>query len=229
MGYRFVYFDTETTGLKPDKERIIELAFYDPVKNLEKSWFINPQMPIPAQATAVHNITDEMVKDAPTFPIVAKEMVEFLEGDVALVAHNGIGFDKPFIEAEFKRAEVELPEYIYVDTLHWARKYRPDLPRHTLQYLREIYGVEANNAHRALDDVLVLEKVFSKMIDDLSPERVIDLLKKRDLKTMPFGKHQGKELCDVPKGYIQWLHKSGAFEREENKSLLEEFTKLNLL
>ncbi len=46
---------------------------------------------------------------------------------------------------------------------------------------------------------------------------------------MPFGKHQGKELGDVPKGYIQWLHKSGTFERGENKSLLEEFAKLNLI
>jgi len=229
MGYRFVYYDTETTGLRPETEKIIELAFYDPEREKTKSWFINPKKPIPAEATAVHNITDAMVQDAPTFDIVAQEMVEFLDGDVALVAHNNISFDKRFLEAEFKNADIALPDYQYIDTLHWARKYRPDLPRHTLQYLREIYGVEANQAHRALDDVIVLHKVFSKMIDDISCDGVIELLKKRNEKTMPWGKHQGKELKDVPKGYIQWLHKSGAFEREENQTLFEEFSKLNMV
>lgn len=229
MPYRFVYYDTETTGLKPETEKIIEIAFYDPERKLEKSWFINPQKPIPPAATAIHKITDEMVKDAPTFDVIAKEMVDFLEGEVALVAHNNISFDKRFLEAEFKNAEVELPDYKYIDTLHWARKYRPDLPKHTLQYLREIYDIEANQAHRALDDVVTLHKVFSKMIDDISCDQVIELLRVKNDKTMPFGKHQGKELKDIPKNYIQWLHKSGAFEREENQSLYEEFSKLNLI
>jgi len=230
MGYRFVYFDTETTGLKKDTDKIIEIAFYDPEREKELCSFINPGIPIPKESTDITNITDDMVKDAPTFKEFVPSMVEFLEGDVALVAHNNISFDKPFIASEFKRADETLPEYQYIDTLLWARKYRPDLPKHTLQYLREIYGIESNQAHRALDDVIVLHKVFSKMIDDLACDTVIELLKKRDnVKTMPFGKHQGKELADVPKGYIQWLEKSGAFEREENLPLREEFAKLNLL
>lgn len=229
MAYRFIYFDTETTGLRPDKDKIVEIAFYDPERKKDKSLLINPEVPIPPQASAVHKITDEMVKDAPTFKEAAAEMIDFLEGEVALVAHNNISFDKPFIISEFKRAEVELPEYQYVDTLHWARKYRPDLPKHTLQYLREIYGVEENQAHRALDDVITLYKIFSKMIDDIPPDKVIELLKKREQKTMPFGKHQGKELKDVPKDYIKWLQKSGAFDREDNQPLKEELIKLNLL
>lgn len=229
MAYRFVYYDTETTGLRPETEKIIELALYDSERDRSKSWFINPKKPIPPEATAIHNITDAMVKDAPTFDVVAQEMVEFLDGDVALVAHNNLSFDKRFLEAEFKNSNVSLPDYQYIDTLHWARKYRPDLPKHTLQYLREIYDIEANQAHRALDDVIVLHKVFSKMIDDLSCDRVIELLKKKSDKTMPWGKHQGKELKDVPKGYIQWLHKNGAFEREENQTLFEDFSKLNMI
>lgn len=231
MAYRFIYFDTETTGIRPKSDRIIEIAAFDPLRKIEKSWFINPGIPIPKEASAIHNITDEMVSDAPPFGIVGKEFIDFLDGDVALVAHNNHAFDQPFLQAEFERANVCLPSFIYIDSLKWARKYRKDLPKHTLQYLREIYGIQANQAHRALDDVIVLYEVFSRMINDLPCETVISLLSDstNNVKTMPFGKHQGKPLKDVPKDYIQWLAKTGAFDKDQNKELKQELEKLTLL
>ena len=78
---------------------------------------------------------------------------EFCSGDVVLIAHNNDAFDKLFLEAEFQRAGLQMPEWIFIDSLKWSRKYRTDLPRHSLQFLREVYGIEANQAHRALDDV----------------------------------------------------------------------------
>lgn len=230
MSARPIYYDTETTGIKADRDRVVEIAAYDPVRDLTFEQMVNPGCPIPEEASRVHNITDDMVKDAPSFGEIVDSFIEFCEGDVVLIAHNNDGFDIHFLREEFKRCEREFPNWKFLDTLKWARRYRPDLPRHPLQFLREIYGVEANNAHRALDDVIVLHKVFSQMLDDLTIDQAYSLLnQKKSLKTMPFGKHQGSPLNKIPKEYIQWLAKSGAFDKPENCELKEKFAELGLL
>lgn len=227
---RPIYYDTETTGTSAEKDRIIELAAYDPIEERSFCYFIHPGCPIPPESTAIHNITDEMVADALSFEEIGKLFAEFCPENTVLIAHNNDGFDKYFIEAEFKRANLAIPSWEYLDTLKWARRYRPDLPRHSLQHLREIYDIPSNNAHRALDDVMVLYEVFSKMIDDLSIETVLQLL--NDSKTvsrMPFGKHQGKSLKEIPKNYISWLAESGALDKPQNKELKESFEKIGAL
>ncbi len=231
MALRPIYYDTETTGLKKDKDRIIEIAAYDPVNEKTFALLVNPKMEISQESIAICGITNEMVKDAPGFDVAGKEFSEFCSGEVVLIAHNNDAFDKFFIEEEFKRANLVLPNWPYIDSLKWARKYRYDLPRHALQYLREIYGVEANQAHRALDDVIVLYRIFSQMIGDLSMETILELLSKpsKPSDRMPFGKYQGKELKDVPKSYVMWLDKSGAFQKEENKELKSNFENLGIL
>lgn len=230
MALRPIYFDTETTGVKFDRDKIIELAAYDPYLNKTFSRLINPKVPIPEEATRIHHISDDMVKDAPDFKTVAEEFLQFCEGDVVLVAHNGDSFDIPFLQFEFKTNGLTLPTYPSVDTLKWARKYRPDLPKHSLQFLREVFQIPANQAHRALDDVMVLHEVFSLMIDDLSFETILECLsRKKVLDRMPFGKHQGKSLKDVPSTYVDWLHKNGALDKPENKELLEAFKNLDLI
>jgi DNA polymerase III subunit epsilon len=227
---RPIYYDTETTGIRNDKDRIIELAAFDPIENRTFCQLINPGCPIPPEATAIHHITDEMVAEAPSFKEVAESFMAFCPSDTVLIAHNNDAFDKPFLEQEFKRADLAFPQFRFVDTLKWARKYRNDLPRHTLQSLREVYGLPANQAHRALDDVIVLHQVFSIMIDDLPIEKVLELLARPQvLSRMPFGKHQGKLLAEVPKDYVGWLASSGAFDKAENQSLKENFEKLGLL
>ena len=230
MALRPIYYDTETTGVRSDKDKIIELAAYDPVENRSFVHLINPEIPIPPEASAIHHITDAMVASAPTFKEVGMLFLEFCPKDTVLIAHNNDAFDKLFMEAEFKRAQIEMPAFSYIDTLKWSRKYRPDLPRHTLQNLREVYGIAANNAHRALDDVIILHQVFSMMIGDLSMETVLELLAKpQAVNRMPFGKHQGKALSEIPKNYVSWLASTGAFDKPENKELKESFEKLQLI
>lgn len=230
MKKRPIYYDTETTGVNPDKDRIIELAAYDPFEERIFIHFINPGMPIPPESTAICNITNEMVKDAPPFEEIGKLFFDFCPPNTVLIAHNNDKFDKLFIEAECKRSQLALPKWEYVDTLKWSRRYRPDLPRHSLQHLRESYGISANQAHRALDDVKVLYQVFSLMTDDLPIETVIKLLEETKAQNrMPFGKHQGKPLDQIPKEYVVWLKDTGAFEKPQNKDLRESFQKLGIL
>lgn len=230
MGLRAIFYDTETTGIRSDKDRVIEIAAYDPLRDRTFERLVNPGQPIPAEATAVHNITNEMVANAPSFDIIANEFCEFCEGEVVLIAHNNDAFDYHFLNAEFKRCGKSLPPWKFFDTLKWARRYRCDLPRHTLQFLREVYHIEANNAHRALDDVIVLHQVFKHMTDDLSIEEVCALIiKPKEIHHMPFGRHQGVPLKNLPKDYLRWLSGSGAFEKPENKELKLSLEKLGLL
>ena len=228
--YRPIYYDTETTGTRSDKDRIIELAAFDPIENRTFVHLINPGLPIPAEATAIHKITDAMVQDAPSFKEVAEAFSAFCPDKSVLIAHNNDAFDKLFLQAEYKRAGVALPVFEYIDTLKWARKYHPDLPKHSLQTLREVYGIPANQAHRALDDVVILYNVFSCMIDDLPIETLLRLLSQPQvLNRMPFGKHQGKPLSEVPKHYISWLASNGALDKPENQLLRKSFAELGLL
>lgn len=229
MAKRLIYYDTETTGTRADQDRIVEIAAYDPEKECTFEKLINPGVSIPSEASAIHGITDEMVSSAPSFAEVGAEFIAFCEGEVVLCAHNNDNFDRHFLIHEYKRHALELPSFPMVDSLKWARKYRSDLPRHNLQFLRQIYGIEENNAHRALDDVIVLFQVFSAMIDDLSVETVLELLQNNEEgDVMPFGKHQGKRLSEVPPSYLQWLKKEGVFDKPENASLKAAFEKLEI-
>ncbi|MBU6149320.1 MAG: DUF3820 family protein [Verrucomicrobia bacterium] len=217
---RLIFYDTETTGVRPDKDRIIEIAAFDATLNKTFCSFVNPQVSIPAEASAICNITDDMVANAPLFKDVAEQFLEFCQGDVILVAHNNDAFDKIFLKEEFKRSSLILPEFRYIDSLKWARKYRKDLPRHGLQYLREAYGISANQAHRALDDVMVLAQIFLAMIDDLSVNDIMErLAAPQDVSSMPFGKHRGTPIERLPKSYVEWLASSGALEKPDNLNL----------
>jgi DNA polymerase-3 subunit epsilon len=230
MALRPIFYDTETTGVRPDKDRVIEIAAFDPVLNRTFEKLINPGMPIPSEATAIHHITNEMVQDAPSFAQIGVEFSQFCEGETVLIAHNNDTFDMLFLRNEYARHELSLPDWKYLDSLKWARRYRPDLPRHSLQFLREVYQIAANNAHRALDDVIVLHQVFSYMVDDLLMEDIMRLMNKpRDIQHMPFGKYQGKPLKEVPGDYVTWMASSGAFDKAENHELKQSFQKLGLL
>jgi DNA polymerase-3 subunit epsilon len=226
-----IYFDTETTGIRPDKDRIVEMAAYDPLRERTFVELIKADLPIPDEATAIHGITNEMVANARSFKEVGQAFTDFCGPDAVLVAHNGIAFDQPFLAQEFARHGMQPPQWPLIDTLKWARKYRPDLPKHALQHLREVYGIPPNQAHRALDDVITLYKIFAQMIDDLSVPTILELLSDSTpgVKRMPFGKHRGKALSAVPKDYVRWLASSGALDKAENSGLKEEFLALAYL
>jgi DNA polymerase-3 subunit epsilon len=241
MVLRTIFYDTETTGVKAEKDRIIEIAAYDPAENRTFIQLVNPGCPIPPDATAIHNISDAMVADAPRFDSIGQQFIDFCKAEgghdeVVLIAHNNDNFDLLFLKQEFARHQLQMPEWKFFDTLKWARKYRRDLPKHSLQFLREIYSIEANNAHRALDDVIILHQVFNRMVDDLSIAQAIELLNRaiqeeilQDVQTMPFGKHQGQPLDKIPSSYVRWLAQSGAFDKPENLGLKNSFVKQGLL
>jgi DNA polymerase III subunit epsilon len=230
MSLRPIFYDTETTGVRVDRDRIVEIAAYDPIQERTFERLVNPGIPIPKEAAAVHGISDEMVSGSPSFKEIGREFAEFCGEDVILIAHNNDTFDMVILRNEAARHDVTLPNWKFLDSLKWSRRYRSDLPRHTLQFLREMYGIDANNAHRALDDVLVLHQLFSQMTDDLHIEEVFALLNRpRDLQHMPFGKHQGVPLKNLPKDYVRWLVGSGAFEKPENQDLSRSMRNLGLI
>ena len=123
------FFDLETTGAKVGKDRIVEIAVLK--VDIEKSesqkvWRINPEMEISFQATAVHGITNEMVKDQPNFKHYANEIYEFIKG-CDLAGFNSIKFDVPILVEELIRAEIEFDftkiklidsQVIYLSLIH---------------------------------------------------------------------------------------------------------------
>lgn len=227
---RPIFYDTETTGINVANDSIIEIAAYDPQRNLEFVEFINPGRPIPAEASAVHHITDEMVADADDFAAVGQRFIDFCDDDVVLIAHNNDRFDLPFLKYEFTRHGLEMPQWKTLDSLKWARRYRYDLPRHSLQFLREVYSIPANQAHRALDDVKILYRVFESMVDDLPIDKVYSLMSQpRLVVRMPFGKYKGKALSEIPQSYVDWLNDSGAFDKEDNETLRYSFEQAGML
>ena len=227
MPYKPIYYDTETTGVKPERDRIIEIAAYDPISNRTFVEFVHPGCPIPEEVSAITSITDDMVASASPFSVIGARFIEFCGQDAILIAHNNERFDKLFLEHESSRCGLTLPSWKYIDTLKWSRKYRNDLPGHSLQSLREVYGIVANQAHRALSDVQTLYQVFSLMIDDLPIETVLALSSlPGEVTRMPFGKYQGRPLTEVPSDYIDWLKRSGSLDKGENKELKEALLKL---
>jgi len=103
------FIDVETTGVNPNTDRVVELSVlkvHPDRKRKYHSHRVNPGVPIPAEATAVHGISDADVAKESTFRQYAKSIRDFLEGcDIA--GFNVIKFDLPCLEAEFTRAGVE--------------------------------------------------------------------------------------------------------------------------
>ena len=116
------FFDLETTGVDLGNDRIVEIAIVklmvDGTKQTKRK-LINPEMPIPAEASAIHGITDEMVKDAPTFKEVANEIKQYLD-NCDLGGYNSNRFDIPLLMEEFLRAsiDVDLSDRKMIDAQH---------------------------------------------------------------------------------------------------------------
>ena len=107
------FFDIESTGVDPSKDRIVEIAiirFDDDLMALGQgtSYRLNPTILIPKEASDVHGITDEMVKDCPTFKQAYDNILADLEG-CDLGTFNGISFDIPMLNAEFARVNINFP------------------------------------------------------------------------------------------------------------------------
>ena len=106
MSEELVSLDLETTGLSTGRDRIVE---FGAVKQLvdgsrtRMSFLVNPTIPIPSYVQSIHGISNEMVKDCPTFRQVAPKILEFLGTTSTLCGHNLLRFDLPLLQAEFVR------------------------------------------------------------------------------------------------------------------------------
>ena len=160
------FIDVETTGLKPFSDRIVELTILKvhPDGNKEsKSHRVNPGVPIPVEATAIHGITDTDVAKEPAFRQYAKSLRDFLEGcDIA--GFNVIRFDLSFLEAEFARAKVDFSRQgrFLVDS---QIIYHQRDPRDLQAAYRKYCGKEMKNAHRAAEDVKAAAEILDGQLE----------------------------------------------------------------
>jgi DNA polymerase III epsilon subunit family exonuclease len=164
----FVVFDVETTGLSPqDGDRIIEIAAMK-VKGLQvvdKFYsLVNPKRRIPSEATNVHQITDEMVADAPSSEEALPRMIEFIGG--GCVAGHNVRFDLNFLCHELHLAGRKLNDGTpAIDTLKMSRELLPYLSNHKLAYLARSLGVTVTETHRAMSDVDITVKVMLRLLE----------------------------------------------------------------
>lgn len=223
-----IFFDLETTGTNVSHDRIVEFSYikiYPDGSEEEKTRRLNPEMPIPASASAVHHITDEMVANEPTFKMVAKDLLRIFEGcDIA--GFNSNKFDVPLLMEEFLRAGLKFDisdrRFIDVQTIFHKMEQRTLVAAYRFYCEKEL-----EDAHSALADTRATYEVLQSQLDrydslknDIdflaefsSANRNVDLAGRiirndKDQPVFNFGKHKGCLVEDVLKsdqGYYAWM------------------------
>ena len=172
------FVDLEMTGLDPSKDRVVEVCI-ERVRGTEiearLNTLVRPETSTSEDAVGnahVHGIFADALQDAPTFAAIAPQVAALFDGAI-LVAH-GASWDVAFLEAEMARAgsPIELP--FYVDTLNLSRR-TFGLKKHSLDALREHFGLDKSRAHRADADVAALRVVWSKCVEVLEPKTPRDV------------------------------------------------------
>ncbi len=175
----WVSIDTETTGRDAKVDRVVEVGFVymkgDEIID-RKGWLINPECPIPVEASNVHGILDADVASKPAFAEVADEIFEALH-NVLPHAYNA-DFDKGFVCEEFQRVkkyqsipDAERPPALranvqWVDPLDWARELHKEHKSRALGAVCERLGIDLENAHRATDDAEASGHVMAAFLKD---------------------------------------------------------------
>lgn len=224
-----IFFDLETTGLDIAKDRIVELCYIrvEPNGNEEaRSMRINPEMHIPEVASSVHGITDDDVKDCPTFADVVPQLAATFEG-CDLAGFNSNRFDLPLLAEEFMKAGVNI-DLSHVQAIDVQNIYHK-LEKRTLAAAYKFYcGRDLENAHSALADTQATYEVLQAQLDhypnDLQNDvdflaefsrmnRNIDfagrfVYDESGKELINFGKYKGKAIKDVlsrDPGYYSWI------------------------
>ena len=193
---RFTAIDIETTGLGPEKARIIEIGavkYEDGEQKEVFSGLINPQTAgIPERITELTGITDEMVKNAPGEAEVMGSLLRFLEGETVLLGHN-VSFDYSFLKVAAGRLGKSF-EFSGLDTLGIARVCHPELPSKTLAAMCDVYGIKNERAHRAFEDACTAAQLYLCLKEKFGKEKEECFLPKplfyRPKKTEPVTKRQ---------------------------------------
>lgn len=154
-----IAIDVETTGISPEKERIIEIGAFRPETGEVFRTLINPGRPLPERITELTGITDEMLFDAPGEAEAVGAWLEFMEGDTILLGHN-ISFDHSFLVQAIRRCGYEEPKFTGIDTLKLSRVLCPELPNKKLETMVEHFGLTNERAHRAFEDAKVTVELY---------------------------------------------------------------------
>lgn len=171
---RFIAFDLETTGILPGVDQIVEIGavrFIGPYVEAVFSTLVNPQRPIPEEASRVNGISDDMVQGKPTIESLLQPFAEFC-GDDILVAHNA-AFDTQFLTADIKKFESPAPKGTIVDTYSMAKKVFPGLPNYKLGTLVQHLKIESTQFHRAEEDATYCGHLFIKMLEKISGAQIL--------------------------------------------------------
>lgn len=166
---RFTAFDTETTGLEPRTNRIVEVGgirFDSRGASARFNTLIDPGVPMPAEVTKINGITDTMLKGQPSTSVAMQDFLRFI-GKTVLVAHNA-PFDVNFVNEELKRTGLPTLSNRVIDTRIFAREMFPGLPKYALQDLALRFGIKAIDAHRAEDDARVCMELFRVCVGELA-------------------------------------------------------------
>jgi len=223
-----IFFDLETTGINIASDRIVEIAYLKVDVNGNesmKTMRVNPQMPIPEKVTAIHGISDEDVKEAPTFNEIARSLAKDFEG-CDLAGYNSVRFDIPILAEEFLRAgvDIDLKRRKFVDVQVIFMKMEP----RTLTAAYKFFaGKELTDAHSAEADTLATYEVLQAQLDRYSNlendvgklaefsahNRNVDFAGRiiyddQDVEVFNFGKYKGKPVTEVlaqDPGYYGWM------------------------
>jgi DNA polymerase III epsilon subunit-like protein len=227
---KIIFLDTETTGNEPKKDFLCQLAY----KTNDETFceLYKPPIQIPPEASAITHISNKMVADKSLFSESKdyqkiKNLLE--DSNSVMVAHNN-KFDFEIIKKE------GITPANTICTLRVARYLDKNniIPQYKLQFLRYYLDIdiEGAQAHDALGDVLVLEKLFERLLtktkeeynlnDDEALEKMIEISSKPSLMSMfNFGKYNGKtvqEVTNIDRGYLEWMltQKEQNAENEED-------------
>ncbi len=161
-----IFFDLETTGLNLTHDRIVEVSVLKVMPNgeeIRRTRRVNPEMHIPEEATATHHITDEDVKNEPTFKQIARSLAQMFVGcDIA--GFNSNRFDIPMLDQEFQRADVDFDfsnaRFIDVQTIFHKKE-----PRNLIAAYKFYCGKDLEGAHSANADTEATYEVLKAQLD----------------------------------------------------------------
>lgn len=243
------FIDLETTGINLGTDRIIEIAVIKLLTDgtrIVKRKLINPGIPIPPASSEVHGITDEMVKDAPSFRQVAQELKQMLDG-CDFAGYNSNRFDIPLLMEEFLRAgvEVDMRNRKLLDVQNIFHKMEP----RTLSAAYKFYcGKQLENAHSAEADAAATHEILEAQLERypelgssidsilkmIGEDQIVDFARRfimeNGTEVFNFGKFKGRPVADVLRAepqYYDWMMK-GDFPQHTKQKLTEIYTRTML-
>lgn len=238
-----VFLDLETTGVDPAKDRIVEISLVKVMPNGDeeiKTRRVNPGMPIPAGASAIHGIYDDDIKDEPRFEQLAKSLAAYIDG-CDLAGYNSNKFDIPVLVEEFLRAGVDIDlkkrKFVDVQNIFHKKEQRTLVAAYKFYCDKELEG-----AHSAEADTIATYEVLKAQL-----ERYEDLVNDveflaayteqnscadyagrilyddKGVEVFGFGKHRGRSVADVFReepSYYSWMM-DGDFPQYTKKVITE--------